>query len=417
MQHDEVWLRLSPQGISMRGAYELREWYRDGTRKGVLNKRPVPHLPHEGPRGQFRYHGWRCNRVEEGRAVNILFWHEQPQDRALLENCVIEEANVIALIFCNLSGADDGCGLGRGPVWELTSWQVGDVLNMAAAQEFTDAFYEFLRLSTPSEIKAKFESVIDMPTSRNRPGIIDAHRIWLKDAFDKKIAGKEPDLYRKVQKSECPGGLDIPGEPGWVIETVEVEIDGNKYLIGETISALVQVLGCALRATTDEEAQAKLVVAYWLSSLLFPENLLPVVWSAVSFGNRRSQSKGARPSAQVEEMVAGVNTPGQYEVYGGEKRALSRKHKATMASLMPSHIVQRMRTVENAQNEHERVTKHITEVIETGNCAETIIFLWICRVLNNANRRADLQSISIRMVTIRKNNLADWAHNFSNGAA
>ncbi|KZT59326.1 hypothetical protein CALCODRAFT_507544 [Calocera cornea HHB12733] len=262
---------------------------------------------------------------------------------------------------------------------------------------FQDAFYEVICLEklevtipfpfskySRQDIKNKLHSFAYSVTGKSRTGIIEAYGVFVEPAIEARIDGKKPSLYCKVPRTEKYTGFDLPGQPGWILRTVETEVDGTRFMIGEAITALIS-------------ASAKL-------RRIFDRDVLPLAWSTVFVVQGSSKTT---ISSDVNQFLVTVSTPGDWSTHEDEKNSLSRGRRSMVERLMPPKRFAQLSSMETDARDVETSLRSFTSKTEIGNCAETHIFIWLCNKLKHENRKDDLEGLTVRLVTIKGTILED----------
>ncbi|KZO91890.1 hypothetical protein CALVIDRAFT_567782 [Calocera viscosa TUFC12733] len=151
----------------------------------------------------------------------------------------------------------------------------------------------------------------------------------------------------------------------------------------------VQIVGCDMIVESEEEAQYRLLAAYWLSYCIFPKDLLPYVWSTIWLKKTGAPS-AVVPSVDVVRHITGVSTPGKDEKTTPMKKVLALHRRGALHRYMPTHVQNWLRTAAEHQMAWEvEMAEDGNEVSDVRNCAEALMFIWITRTLHKENHRGD----------------------------
>ncbi|KZT56451.1 hypothetical protein CALCODRAFT_483927 [Calocera cornea HHB12733] len=279
---------------------------------------------------------------------------------------------------------------------------------------FDDVFYQWLGIADATDLFKKLEFLTQSDVLQNRQDLRDAYCHILRPAIlqKKNAPASKPRIFRVVELSDdaTPNtGMDIhvQDDNGTVRRLVSVLVlvsPGVKIIVADAINALIQLISFFINVSDEAQARDRLILAYYISSLVFDPDDMPSVWSAALFLSGQSRSQ---PAAGVANALSACTTPGQWGSWAKEKKALVSARRAEFESLLGPEAFAGLRAAEEQGRALHDAGAMPSSRAEIANCAETIVFFWICRTLKGESPQAKLAGLTIRIIGLQNKVLPD----------
>ncbi|KZT59913.1 hypothetical protein CALCODRAFT_481209 [Calocera cornea HHB12733] len=183
--------------------------------------------------------------------------------------------------------------------------------------------------------------------------------------------------------------------PGFSLVVVVMDGCEGQVALVDGCNTLAQIMCGVLRATTDEETALLLVLIFWLVSLIYDEEDLPVVISATRV------TKNAEGIDVEDAYLCGMSSPGNWDTSEIFKTAFQTVNRNTAASAMPSGHLNRLISLTDAIL--RALAANRPRRADMFNCGECAALQWLCRMLADSAFWPTLKDTTLRFISLQWN--------------